>query len=220
MVIPELHQQKPLSIAKKSKSRDKNRPPGSSSSCQTATSGSDQTLFSGQIAISGSGQTSDSGQNAKKNKFRDKNRPSGSSGSGQDLVSGQTAISSYGQVSDFCHASGSAQTSGFAQTAKKNKKFDQMKKKKKRKWAGLPSHGPTTCEICKKTFSRRADMKNHVSVVHEGKKPYECPRCEMKFGLNGTAHLHFRKMHSEELETVVSLQVKINDFFSNLQKKL
>ena len=186
--------------SKKSKSRDKNRP-----SCS---SGSGKNSVSGQTTISGSGQASGSGPIAKKNKFRDKNRPSGSSGSGQTLVSGQTAISSYGQVSGSCQASGSGQTT------KKNKKITLKEKNKKTKW-----FGPTTCAICKKKFTRHSDMQTHVASIHEGKKPYQCPRCGMKFGQNSAAHQHFRNMHSEELETVVSLQVKINYFFKPSEKK-
>ena len=169
---------------------------------QTAISGSGQTAISGsgQTAISSSDQTSDSGQIAKKNKYRDKNRPSGSSGSGQTLVAGQTAISSYGQVSGSCQASGSGQTT------KKNKKITLKE-----------NVGPTTCAICKKKFTRSADMQNHVAAIHEGKKPYQCPRCGMKFGQNSAVHLHFRKKHSEEVETLVSLQIKNYRIFSKFQ---
>ena len=172
--------------------------------CQTSVSGQTAISGSGQTAISSSDQTSDSGQIAKKNKFRDKNRPSGSSGSGQTLVSGQTAISSYGQVSGSCQASVSGQTT------KKNKKITLKEKNKK-------SDGPTKCAICKKKFTRRSDMQSHVDVVHEGKKPYQCPRCGMKFGQNSAVHKHFRKKHSEEVETLVSLQVKNYRIFSKFQ---
>ena len=164
--------------------------------CQTSVSGQTAISGSGQTAISSSDQTSDSGQIAKKNKFRDKNRPSGSSGSGQTLVSGQTAISSYGQAS------------GSGQTTKKNKKITLKE-----------NIGPTTCVICKKKFTRSADMQNHVAAIHEGKKPYQCPRCGMKFGQNSAVHKHFRKKHSEELETLVSLQVKNYRIFFKISVK-
>ena len=42
------------------------------------------------------------------------------------------------------------------------------------------------CTLCSKKFESNLKLERHVKVVHEGKKPNECPFCLFKTGLNQT----------------------------------
>ena len=49
------------------------------------------------------------------------------------------------------------------------------------------------CELCGKTFKYRKDYKEHVSAVHEKKKPYKCRDCGVAYGHRKTLVIHRRK---------------------------
>ena len=38
-----------------------------------------------------------------------------------------------------------------------------------------------TCPKCDVTFSSKDVLKQHIAVVHEGKKAYKCPTCQKTF---------------------------------------
>lgn len=41
--------------------------------------------------------------------------------------------------------------------------------------------GPrVTCGMCKKTFTRSADLQSHVNKQHIGQKPFDCSKCHKK----------------------------------------
>ena len=40
-------------------------------------------------------------------------------------------------------------------------------------------------------------MKNHVAEVHEGKKPHQCPFCELSFGQKKTMQNHIDVKHQD-----------------------
>ena len=43
--------------------------------------------------------------------------------------------------------------------------------------------------------SLKQTMKQHISVVHEGKKPFECPGCDLRFFQNAKMKGHFSAIH-------------------------
>ena len=38
------------------------------------------------------------------------------------------------------------------------------------------------CEICSNGFFARGKLEQHVTVVHEGKKPFKCEMCDFTSG--------------------------------------
>ena len=46
------------------------------------------------------------------------------------------------------------------------------------------------CQICPKTGSTQAELKEHISAVHEGKKNYSCESCKMQFGFLSNKRKH------------------------------
>ena len=49
------------------------------------------------------------------------------------------------------------------------------------------------CDLCGKTFKYSKDYKEHVSAVHEKKKPYKCRDCGVAYGHRKTLVIHRRK---------------------------
>ena len=39
---------------------------------------------------------------------------------------------------------------------------------------------PYECEYCLKTFGMLANLNTHVTAVHEGKRPHQCKECDYK----------------------------------------
>ncbi len=37
------------------------------------------------------------------------------------------------------------------------------------------------CGICRKAFRQRSSLRQHMSHVHEGLRPYKCNRCDMSY---------------------------------------
>ena len=54
---------------------------------------------------------------------------------------------------------------------------------------------PYGCNICQKNFSRKHMLKKHVDMVHEGKKPHQCPDCDKYFGYKGHLIHHIESVH-------------------------
>ena len=67
---------------------------------------------------------------------------------------------------------------------KKRFQCDICDKKFKRQW-DLKQHKTLPhafeCNGCDKKFAIKIQLKNHILIVHEGKKPYQCLRCNKKF---------------------------------------
>ena len=48
------------------------------------------------------------------------------------------------------------------------------------------------CEQCNKVFTREADLKRHVRVVHDKVKNHECRICSKKFARKQNMELHYK----------------------------
>ena len=53
------------------------------------------------------------------------------------------------------------------------------------------------CEICDVTFTGSKSKQNHVAVVHEGKKPFKCKVCGMKFKYHKNMRTHNALIHDK-----------------------
>ena len=42
---------------------------------------------------------------------------------------------------------------------------------------------PIQCKICDAFFFQKGNLKTHIASVHEGKKPFTCKDCEVRFDL-------------------------------------
>ena len=49
--------------------------------------------------------------------------------------------------------------------------------------------------ICRKYFSDKHQLKEHLASVHEGKKPYDCSICVKKFDSKKRLSEHFSRIH-------------------------
>lgn len=67
---------------------------------------------------------------------------------------------------------------------------------------GLPTRiktGPTSCKICKKTFSDIEDLKKHV-VEHYIKKEFECAICGNKYASKPNLTVHINTKHARNAD--------------------
>merc|ERR1712183_153716 len=69
-------------------------------------------------------------------------------------------------------------------------------KKVKTKKGYVNSDG-TECDICHKSFGRRADLTRHIRTVHEKQRDYECNLCEKGFVKNTDLNRHIRNIHKK-----------------------
>ena len=58
------------------------------------------------------------------------------------------------------------------------------------------------CQICKKEFSRKQSMEEHMVTIHSGEKPYQCKYCSKTFKSRGMRGRHVKKEH-------IALQMKL-----------
>uniref|UniRef100_A0A1I8HR12 Zinc finger protein n=1 Tax=Macrostomum lignano TaxID=282301 RepID=A0A1I8HR12_9PLAT len=49
---------------------------------------------------------------------------------------------------------------------------------------------PIQCDTCQKKFSRKSELKAHISAVHWKKKPHECKWCGKSFAKASHLHVH------------------------------
>ena len=50
---------------------------------------------------------------------------------------------------------------------------------------------PHYCKDCKKTFTKRQALKNHM-VIHTNERPFKCKQCHMSFKLAYSLKLHLK----------------------------
>lgn len=56
----------------------------------------------------------------------------------------------------------------------------------------------TVCHICRSSFKRKYDLLQHISAVHDKKRPYKCNNCDSSFAHKGTLSKHVRTVHRRE----------------------
>ena len=54
---------------------------------------------------------------------------------------------------------------------------------------------PYSCPKCDKGFSWTSNLKLHIKTIHEGKKPYECEFCDFKFAQKIQLRKHTESVH-------------------------
>ena len=67
---------------------------------------------------------------------------------------------------------------------------------------------PAQCPFCKKTFSKKANLKAHIANIHEGKRPFQCDICFETFAQK--AHL---QRHMSSTKCIASVQEGIKKPF-------
>ena len=58
------------------------------------------------------------------------------------------------------------------------------------------------CQICNTILLSEKDLKTHISLVHEEKKPFKCGMCKSKFSENKSLNRHMVLMHKAEKSIV------------------
>jgi len=53
------------------------------------------------------------------------------------------------------------------------------------------------CSICGTSFSRAFGLKEHISMVHEGNKPFQCSTCDYKCSMKSSLDKHVRCVHEK-----------------------
>ena len=48
------------------------------------------------------------------------------------------------------------------------------------------------CKLCKASLTSTKGLQKHISIVHEGKRPYKCDICCASFSINGNLRKHFK----------------------------
>ena len=68
------------------------------------------------------------------------------------------------------------------------------------------------CSVCFKSFVKYGQLQRHISLVHEGIKPFECSICEIKFSTKNGLNKHIRKKHSsntKDTENIVKQEFSV-----------
>ena len=54
------------------------------------------------------------------------------------------------------------------------------------------------CDICDYKCSQKGNMKTHISMVHEGKKPFKCHICDYSCSLKHHIKSHVASVHERK----------------------
>ena len=54
------------------------------------------------------------------------------------------------------------------------------------------------CEPCAKSYREERTLKQHLSVVHEGLKPFPCDLCDKKYTDSTPLRIHKLAAHTEQ----------------------
>ena len=54
---------------------------------------------------------------------------------------------------------------------------------------------PKICDTCGKAFPVAGKLKQHIHIVHDGRKDYKCQSCGKLFSVAGNLKQHINKVH-------------------------
>ena len=57
--------------------------------------------------------------------------------------------------------------------------------------------------MCDYSFSQKGNLKQHVVIVHENKKPFKCEVCDYSCSLKGNLKSHVASVHEKRNHLVV-----------------
>ena len=57
---------------------------------------------------------------------------------------------------------------------------------------------PFECELCDACFSKKVGLETHISMVHDGKKSFECNLCQFATATEGNLKAHIKSVHAEK----------------------
>ena len=66
------------------------------------------------------------------------------------------------------------------------------------------------CEICKKTFSQKVNLKRHIDCVHNKVRNYKCEICNKAFSESRNLKKHIASIH-EGINQTVNLENLVKD---------
>ena len=75
------------------------------------------------------------------------------------------------------------------------KEFKNLSEHIKVHHLGLKRRQPAQCDICKKVFTQKAHLKEHIRSVHEQVKEYKCKFCLREFYRKPNFKRHMQSMH-------------------------
>ena len=58
---------------------------------------------------------------------------------------------------------------------------------------------PYQCLICDYCCTTKGNLKNHIDAVHEGKKPHKCSICDYRCSTKGTLKAHIKATYMLDL---------------------
>mmetsp|Transcript_5493 Transcript_5493/g.16375 ORF Transcript_5493/g.16375 Transcript_5493/m.16375 type:complete len:142 (-) Transcript_5493:230-655(-) len=78
------------------------------------------------------------------------------------------------------------------------KLFDRHMKSTHRGEAELSAAQSTghTCPICARIFSHRHNMRRHIDMVHQNRRPHHCEFCQKTFMTRSCVRRHISRRHS------------------------
>lgn len=83
----------------------------------------------------------------------------------------------------------------------------------------VDSTKPNVCTECGKGFSRKSDLKRHIST-HSGERPFSCMKCDFKTSRKDFLKVHERKKHDSNFVKPVVCQMCGKRFALNSQLKI
>jgi hypothetical protein len=77
----------------------------------------------------------------------------------------------------------------------------------------LPHSQRPLCPICRRSFSRKHNLQQHIERAHRTKtKDHKCDQCDKAFNRPADLQRHFQSVSIEEIFTECSILIKIDSF--------